>query len=199
VIPTPTLAWIFTVALAAAGAVYLCRGVRRGPDAEHVSGVLHFVLCGGMIMMAWPGTASFARLPQVLLFSLVAAWFAGSAVFDRPGHPGKGSVVFHVGMPVVMVWMVLVMPAAMRGGSTPPPAEGAHAGMSMGDTAMAASAPTLVVAALLTAAFAVAGAFWMVRAITTARRGGGSRSSAAGLFADAVMSIGMAVMTGLLI
>jgi hypothetical protein len=56
-----------------------------------------------------------------------------------------------------------------------------------------------VIAVVLTVAFAVAGVFWLVRAIGAVRVAGGSRLPAASLAADAVMGLGMAVMTGLLI
>ncbi|HEY0815811.1 MAG TPA: DUF5134 domain-containing protein, partial [Pseudonocardia sp.] len=76
-----------------------------------------------------------------------------------------------------------------------------HTGMAVHNAAMTTSAPLHVVAAtalLLTAAFAVAGVFWLARAFGAARVAGGSRLPVAGLAADAVMGLGMAVMSGLL-
>lgn len=196
------LRWILTVAFAAAGAFCLYRCVRQGPAAHRVSDVLHVAMCAGMIAMAWPAGMNLARVPQILLFSAAAVWFVGLLVFDVRGHHGRLSLGYHAVMLAAMAWMVLVMPAAMSGMSmVAMPAGGEHAGMSMGGGTMTMNAPThvVVVAIVLTVGFAVAGLFWLTRAIDTARVAAGPRLPVMGLVAEAVMGLGMAVMTGLLV
>ncbi|KAA9154667.1 DUF5134 domain-containing protein [Amycolatopsis acidicola] len=201
-IPEPTLRWILTIAFAAVGAFCVYRCVRHGGAAHRVSDLLHIAMCAGMIAMAWPAGMNLARVPQILLFSAAAVWFAGLLVFDVRGHHGKLSLGYHAAMLAAMAWMVLVMPAPMSGMTMAEmPTGGEHAGMSMGAGTMTLDAPphVTVVALVLTAGFLVAGVFWLARAIDTARVADGPRLPAAGLAVDAVMGLGMAVMTGLLI
>jgi hypothetical protein len=161
VIPEPALRWVFTVAFAAVGAFCLYRGLRDGALTRRVSGVLHLVLCAGMIAMAWPAAMDFAPAPQLLVFGFAAVWYTGLLVSGARAHDG-----YHAVMAAAMAWMVLVMSR----GAAPDPA------------------------AVLTVAFAVAGTFWLARAIAAVR----SRLRAAGLAADAVMGWGMAVLCALL-
>jgi hypothetical protein len=202
VIPEPVPRWIFTLAFAAVGLFCLYRGARHGPATQRVSGVLHLALCAGMVAMAWPAATNLGRVPQIVFFAFAAVWFAGLLVVDARGPHERLSLGYHAVMPAAMVWMALAMPAATSDVPAEMPSGDAHAGMSMGvGTTMTTGSPTLVavIAVVLTAAFAVTGGFWLVRAVGAASVAGGSRLPAAGLAADAVMGLGMAVMTGLLV
>ncbi|HEY0817044.1 MAG TPA: DUF5134 domain-containing protein, partial [Pseudonocardia sp.] len=162
----PVLRWIFTFAVAAAGALYLYRGTREGAATHRVTGVLHLITCAGMIAMAWPAAMNLGRMPQILLYGFAAAWFAGLLAFDVGGRR-NASLAYHAAMPSAMMWMVLVMPTVMRGGFPTARVATEHTGMAVHNAAMTTSAPLHVVAAtalLLTAAFAVAGVFWLARA-----------------------------------
>lgn len=202
-ISQPALRWILTVAFAAAGVFCSYRCFRHGPALHRVSDALHLAMCAGMIAMAWPTAMNLARIPQILVFGFAALWFLGLLVFDVRGRHGRLSLGYHALMLAAMAWMVLVMPSAMTGTSTAGmPEGGEHAGMSMGGGAMTTvGAPphVVVIAIVLTVVFAGAGVCWLARAIDTARVLGAPRLTAAGLAVDAVMGLGMAVMTGLLI
>ena len=159
-----------------------------------------------MIAMAWPAGMNLARVPQILVFSAAAAWFVGLLVFDVRGRHSRLSLGCHAVMLAAMAWMVLVMPAAMTGMSTSEmPTSGEHAGMSMGGGTMTMSPSphtpphVVVVAIVLTVVLVVAGVWWLTRAIDSARVADGPRLPAVSLAVDAVMSLGMAVMTGALI
>ncbi|HVV08007.1 DUF5134 domain-containing protein [Amycolatopsis sp.] len=201
-IPETPLRWILTLAFAGAGAFCAYRFLRHGSAAHRVSDVLHLAMCAGMIAMAWPAAMNLARVPQILLFSIAALWFTGLLVFDVRCHHGKLALGYHAVMTAAMAWMVLIMPTAMSGTSTAAPAAGGeHAGMDMGAGTLTIDAPAhvVVVAIVLTIVFAVAGVLWLARAIDGARPAHAPWLPAAGLATDAVMGLGMAVMTGLLI
>jgi hypothetical protein len=195
------LRWIVTLAFAAAGAFCLYRCVRHGSAAHRVCDVLHALMCAAMVAMAWPGAMNVARIPQIVFFTVAAAWFAGLLVIGRRAA-GRLSLGHHALMMAGMAWMVLVMPSAMSGTMTSESASGEHAGMAMGGTTtMTGDAPAhvTIVAVVLAAVFLVAGTTWLARAIDTGRTESTLRLPAAGLAVNGVMSLGMALMATLLI
>ncbi|MEV6871807.1 DUF5134 domain-containing protein [Amycolatopsis sp. NPDC051128] len=199
------LRWIFTLAFAAAGAFCLYRCVRHGTVAHRVCDALHALMCAAMVAMAWPAAMNVARVPQILFFAVAALWFAGMLVAGRGGS-GRLSLGHHALMMAGMAWMVLVMPLAMSGTMTSAPASapasGDHAGMTMGAaTTMMGDAPAhvTIVAAVLAVVFLVAGTAWMARAIDAGRGDSTLRLRTAGLVANAVMSLGMALMAAVLV
>ena len=200
-ITEPALRWIVTVAFAATGVFCLYRCLRHGSGTHRVGDVLHVLMCAGMIAMAWPAGMTFARVPQVLLFSAAAVWFTGVLVLGSAGAHGRLSLGQHALMMGGMAWMVLVMPAAMAGMTMTPAASGEHA--AHGGAAMqmgASSSPGVAaVAVVLAVVFLVAGTAWLARALDSGRTERGLRLGTAGHAADAVMSLGMALMAVLLV
>jgi uncharacterized protein DUF5134 len=195
------LRWIFTLAFAAAGAFCLYRCVRHGTAAHRVCDALHALMCAAMVAMAWPAAMNVARVPQILFFAVAALWFAGMIVAGRGGS-GRLSLGHHALMMAGMAWMVLVMPLAMSGTASTPASGDHHAGMTMGGTTtMIGDAPAhvTIVAAVLAVVFLVAGTAWMARAIDAGRGDRTIRLGTAGLVANAVMSLGMALMAAVLV
>ncbi|GAB3002764.1 DUF5134 domain-containing protein [Amycolatopsis acidiphila] len=184
-IPGTGLRWIVTVVFAAVGVFCLYRCVRHGPPMRRTCDVLHVLMCAGMVAMAWPAAMGVARVPQVLLFAAAAAWFVGMLVLGTEGHGSHGrlSLGHHALMMGGMAWTLLAMPMAM-------------AGMTMStDT----PPHVVIVAVVLTAVFVLAGVGRLARAIDAGRGEGRLRLRTAGLAVDGVMSLGMALMTALLI
>ncbi|MBB4684144.1 DUF5134 domain-containing protein [Amycolatopsis jiangsuensis] len=192
------LRWILTLLFAAAAAFCLYRCARRTRFSGRVSEGLHALMCAGMVTMAWPATMDFARLPQIVLFTAAAVWFA----VTTGGH-GWFARTHHTLMMAGMAWMVFAMPLAMAGmtgmtGMTGPMTGGEHAGMDMGSgMTMTGHAPghVVVVAVALTVFFVAAGLVWLSRAIDRARGEQRPGRRTAGLATEGVMSLGMAVMT----
>jgi hypothetical protein len=104
-----------------------------------------------------------------------------------------------------MAWMVLVMPLVMAGAMTAASSgagSGDHAGMAMGGTTtMIGDSPAhvTIVAAVLAVVFLVAGTAWMARAVDAGRGDSSLRLPTAGLIANGVMGLGMALMAAVLI
>jgi len=193
------LRWIVTLAFAAAGAFCLYRCVRHGSAVHRVRDVLHLLMCAGMVAMAWPGAMHVARIPQIVVFAVAAAWFAGMLVVGRKNRLSPGH---HALMMAGMAWMVRVMPLAMSGTATPASGSDEHAGMAMGaTTTMTGDTPAhvTIVAVVLAVVFLAAGISRLARAIDTGRGDSTPRLRTAGLGVDGVMSLGMALMATLLI
>jgi hypothetical protein len=196
------LRWIVTLAFAAAGAFCLYRCVRHGSATHRVCDVLHALMCAGMVAMAWPAAMNVARVPQIVFFAVAALWFAGMVVAGRKNRLALG---YHALMMAGMAWMVLVMPLVMSGAMTASSSgagSGDHAGMAMGGaTTMIGDSPAhvTIVAAVLAVVFLVAGTAWMARAVDAGRGDSSLRLPTAGLIANGVMGLGMALMAAVLI
>jgi hypothetical protein len=199
VITAEGLRWLLTALFVLTGAFCAYRCVRQGTVAERVGDVLHVVMCGAMVAMAWPAGMGVARLPQTVLFGLAAVWFAGVAVTgaSHADHGGRRAAVYHVGMMAAMAWMVFVMPRAMGavsggGGVVDMPG---HPGMPMPVSATGGGAPVDVtaVALVLLVAFVVAGLGFLARALDDARASGPPLRFP-GRGADGVMAFGMGLM-----
>ncbi|WP_406630521.1 DUF5134 domain-containing protein [Amycolatopsis sp. WGS_07] len=191
------LRWILTLLFAAAGVFCLYRCALRPGLSGRVADALHAAMCAGMVTMAWPATMTFARMPQVVLFTAAAGWFAVTAVLGL-GH-GRLPGAHHALMMAGMAWMAFVMPSAMAGMTMSATSMGAeHAGMDMGDAGMTmtghAPVHVVVVAVALAVVFLVAGLVWLARAIDHARTVARPGRREAGLAMEGVMSLGMAVM-----
>ncbi|AOS64204.1 DUF5134 domain-containing protein [Actinoalloteichus hymeniacidonis] len=140
----PLLQWLFTLGFGLAAVGFL-RGVlaRRtegtGPDLPgRVSALTHLVMCVAMIAMTWPWGMSVPATPQLVFFTLAAAWFLALAVGRMRAEPADGlsstarrrglpsglaSQLHHSLMMAAMVWMIVIMPAAM---SAPSSGGGGH-------------------------------------------------------------------------
>ncbi|HYQ67353.1 DUF5134 domain-containing protein [Actinophytocola sp.] len=195
------LRWIVTIAFAAVGVFCDFRAVTRGPARSRVSDVLHGLMCAGMIAMAWPAGMDFARVPQLFLFTAATVWFAGMLVIGAGGH-GRWSLAHHALMMGGMAWMVLVMPTVMAGMTMEGTASGGgHAGHDMGGATMTMNTPAHVVfvAVVLAVVFLVAGIAWLARAFDAGRHEETLRMPTAGLAAEGIMSLGMALMAAVLV
>jgi hypothetical protein len=195
------LRWIVTIAFVAVGVFCVFRAVTRGPALSRVSDVLHALMCAGMIAMAWPAWMDFARVPQLLLFTAATVWFAGMLVVGTGGH-GRWSLAHHALMMGGMAWMVLVMPTVMAGMTMDSTASGgAHAGHHTGGATMNMDTPAhvVLVAVVLAVVFLVAGIAWLARAFDAGRHEETLRMPTAGLAAEGIMSLGMAVMAVVLV
>ncbi|MFI5593218.1 DUF5134 domain-containing protein [Amycolatopsis sp. NPDC051758] len=193
------LRWIVTAVFVLTGAFCAYRCLRQGTAAERTGDVLHVVMCGAMVAMAWPATMSVARWPQTVFFAVAAVWFVGVAVTgaSHADHGGRRVAVYHVVMMAAMAWMVFVMPRAM-GGMTGPGATmdmPGHPGMAMPMSGAAGSTPADVttVALVLVVVFVVAGLVFLARAIDEARASRPPLRSL-GSGTDGVMALGMGLM-----
>ncbi|MCZ4521744.1 DUF5134 domain-containing protein [Rhodococcus ruber] len=145
----------------------------------------HLVMCVAMIAMAWPWGLGVPPIPQGVLFTAAAVWFAISAartvpssvgVDEHPHGPLMGS--YHAFMMAAMVWMVAVMAGWLPGTAAhdhtadASPDDMAGMGththtpdmdMSTHSHTAAMSGPEWIstISLTLTAAFAVAAILWL--------------------------------------
>lgn len=182
------LRWIVSAVFVVAGLFCAYRCLRQGPATSRFGDVLHMVMCAGMVAMAWPATMSFARVPQLVLFGLAAAWFAGTAAW----HTGRWHRGYHAVMMAAMAWMVFAMPTAMTGGGGTVDMEGMP-GMAMPVGGGGSPTGVGVLALVLAAVFALAGTAFLARVIDGVRSAPPSVRTA-GWGADGLMGLGMAVM-----
>jgi Domain of unknown function (DUF5134) len=167
-ISPPGLLWSCTAVFVLPGLFYLGRGLLRGAAVARVSDGLHVLMCVGMITMLVPGGVDVPVLGQVAVFGAGTLWFAG-LVFLRFDHDECGAHAHHALMMAGMMWMSATMALGAHG----------HSGLF--------TVPGLV-AAFLAALFLVGGAAVLVRSFPHA-------TSPLPVAADALMSLGMAVMT----
>lgn len=191
------LRWLVTVVFVAAGVFCLYRCVRHGSVLNRVNDLLHVLMCAAMIAMAWPVGMGFARVPQIVLFTIAAVWFVGMLVVGRHRHAGH-----HAVMMAAMAGMVFAMPLAMGGGiAAASEAGGEHAAHMAGSGGLSGAqlpGPLLAIAVVLAVVLLVVGIRKLAHALDTARANGGTLR-AAGSGVDAAMSLGMALMIALLI
>ncbi|GAA2659285.1 MULTISPECIES: DUF5134 domain-containing protein [Actinosynnema] len=196
---------VLRVALTAAYAVacgfHLVRLWRDGGLVERVGSVLHALMCGAMILMAWPATMAFAPVPQTALFAVAALWFAALAAIGGRACAGHGRVelVHHAVMMAGMAWMVVVMPLAMREPPSGGGGGGAHdhhggAATTAVDAGAGVPAHVSAVGLALAVVFAIAGTAWLARALDAGRAPGARRRRAVAPAVESAMSLGMAVM-----
>jgi hypothetical protein len=194
---TPLTASVATIVFGALGVWFAGRVVTGRDVPDRVSNLLHLLMSGAMLAMPWSFAAP--ALPQVVVFSVGAFWYAGAALF-RPtsdarlglGHGAHGRVAglwYHAGMMLAMVWMAVAMiPAAASADM------GGMAGMT--HAAAAAAAMTgddpwaLAVSIALGAAFAGA-TVWLAGLLIREAAGHARRLEVADLTASTVMAAGM--------
>ncbi|GAB3811310.1 hypothetical protein GCM10028820_02320 [Tessaracoccus terricola] len=114
----PLAQWAFTVVFGVLACYLLGRVVAeiRKP-LQVVMHLLHLAMAVVMVAMVWPWWGYVPALPQVLLFSAGAVWFAVLAVLlatKRISHYDTGChgplfQVSHAASMLAMVWMVVVM------------------------------------------------------------------------------------------
>lgn len=116
-------AWFAVLCVAALVAVLRARGaVGRG------SGAAHLLMCVVMAAMPWSWSMVVPALVWLLVFSALALWFVGLALFGSSGAHGHVVPVpaYHAVMMASMAWMAVLMttvsaPAGMHQHSDPGP------------------------------------------------------------------------------
>ncbi|MBW4041836.1 MAG: DUF5134 domain-containing protein [Acidobacteria bacterium] len=195
---TPLTASVATVVFGALGVWFAGRVVTGRDVPDRVSNLLHLAMTGSMIAMPWPWAVP--ALPQVVVFSAGAFWYAGAALF-RPsadarlgvGHGAHGHLAglwYHAAMMLAMVWMAVAMVPAVADG-TGGMAGMAHAAPTVGGTGMTGDAPwALALSIALGAGFAGA-AVWLAGLLIQEAAGAARRLEVADLAASTVMAAGM--------
>ncbi|MFF9570509.1 DUF5134 domain-containing protein [Streptomyces sp. NPDC014685] len=189
------LRWILTLLFCALAAHGLWRALtaRSHPWTARLAHALHAVMALAMFAMAWSWGMDLPGTPQVVFFSVAAAWFllAALAVPNGPGPRARALVdaLPHAVMTGAMAWMAAAMSSAMSMGATggghahdmpgmDMSAPGATATMTLDDTADRWSA---VLLALVLLAFAL---WWLAKGFDTGRlaprTASGAASSSAG-------------------
>jgi hypothetical protein len=178
--------------------VWFAGRVVTGRDVpDRVSNLLHLLMSG--VMVGMPSSWQVPALPQVVVFSAGAFWYAGAALF-RPssdarlglGHGAHGRVAglwYHAGMMLAMVWTAVAM--------IPATASADAGGMlGMGHAASAGAALTggvpwaLAVSIALGACFAGA-TVWLAALLIREAAGAAQRLEVADLAASTLMAAGM--------
>lgn len=211
---TPVTASVASLLFGALSAWFAGRVVTGRDVPDRVSNLLHLLMSAAMAAMPWAWAPP--ALPQVLVFTAGAFWYAGIALF-RPtadaaigvghGPHGVAGLWYHAGMTLAMVWMAVAMTPSTPGGG----AAGGMTGMTgmagMSGTAGAASAGSTAVAATATGdapwalavsialgvVFAIA-AVWLTVLLVQESAGVARRHEVADLTASTAMAAGMAYM-----
>jgi hypothetical protein len=195
---TPLTASVATILFGALGAWFAGRVVSGRDVPDRVSNLLHLCMSGAMVAMPW----SFAvpALPQVVVFSAGAFWYAGAALF-RPasdarlglGHGAHGRIAglwYHAGMMLAMVWMAVTMIPATASADMSGMAEMTHAHGAAGSALTGGVPWALAISIALGAAFAGA-TVWLATLLIREAVGAGRRIEVADLAASTVMAAGM--------
>ncbi|TDS80484.1 DUF5134 domain-containing protein [Amnibacterium kyonggiense] len=207
---TPLTASVVAVVFGTLSVWFAGRLVTGRDVPDRISNLLHLLMSAAMAVMPYSWAAP--ALPQVVVFSAGAFWYAGAALF-RPaadaglgvGHGAHGRVAglwYHAGMLLAMVWMAVAMipasagddAAGMAGMSGMGHAHAAGAGGLTGDAPWA-----LAISIALGALFAGA-AVWLAGLLIREAAGAAHRLEIADLTASTLMAAGMsfallAVMT----
>lgn len=195
---TPLTATVATIVFSTLGVWFAGRVVTGRDVPDRVSNLLHLLMSGAMIAMPWPWAVP--ALPQVVVFSAGAFWYAGAALF-RPtsdaalslGHGAHGrsvGLLYHAGMMLAMVWMAVAMIPATASADMGGMAGMTHSGTGAG-AAMTGYAPwALAVSIALGACFAGA-TVWLAALLVREAAGAGRRLEVADLAASTLMAAGM--------
>ncbi|MER5497726.1 DUF5134 domain-containing protein [Streptomyces sp. NPDC002561] len=116
------LRWILTLLFCALAAHGLWRALtaRSRPWTARLAHALHAVMALAMFAMAWTWGMDLPGTPQVVFFSVAAAWFV-SAALALPEGPGSRTRALvdalpHAVMTGAMAWMVAAMSMDATGG-----------------------------------------------------------------------------------
>jgi hypothetical protein len=194
---TPLTASVATVVFSTLGVWFAGRVVTGRDVPDRVSNLLHLVMSGAMVAMTGP--LALPAMPQVVVFSAGAFWYAGVALF-RPssaarlgvGHGAHGrsaGLWYHTGMMLAMVWMAVAMVPTVAADAA------AMAGMTNRDASaglgLTGDAPwALAVSIALGTAFAGA-AVWLAGLLIQEAAGAARRLEVADLAASTLMAAGM--------
>lgn len=205
------LRWLVTILFALSAAecfVASCTGHRRWISV--VGNILHVVMAVAMLVMAWPSGAGLPTIPPMVFFLLATLWF-GVIAAGPPAAGHRIAYLYHAAMMLAMAWMYAVMNGSILSGSaadqsvesSAPAAHGHHQmpGMTMpGDTSSAAASATPWwidgLNWVCAAGFTFATLYWIARSIGVRRE---SLQSRIGVFCQATMAAGMAIMFGVML
>jgi hypothetical protein len=137
-IAVTALRWLLTVCFAAvAGRAAWRAGVARDggapagdPALERVAHALHALMAVAMAVMPWPWGMSVPVTPQVVFFSLAAAWFLAAACFVRSSTAPLPYRILHAAPHALAMAATAWMTNTMRAGSS---VGGDESGSSMVD------------------------------------------------------------------
>ncbi|MFR9730962.1 DUF5134 domain-containing protein [Saccharopolyspora sp. MS10] len=175
------LSWALTVLFALTGGWCAHSATRPGLRwSDRLSSWSHVVMSLLMIAMAWPWGMSVPALPQVVLFGIIAMWFAALTALRVPCAHEHGSPrlahAHHAVMSAVMVWMVAAMPLLMMGASESGGGHHHSLGGGGGSGVLAAAAPApgppgavVATSAALAAFLVLSSMAWIATAADTGR------------------------------
>ncbi|WP_375390021.1 DUF5134 domain-containing protein [uncultured Amnibacterium sp.] len=198
---TPVTASVASILFGGLSLWFAVRVVAGRDLPDRVSNLLHLLMSAAMAAMPWPW--AFPALPQVLVFSAGAFWYAGIALF-RPtadaglgvghGRHGVAGLLYHAAMMLVMVWMAVAMlpgpPARTDAAGTAGTAMSAMTG-GAAETLTGDAPWALAVSIAFGVAFVVA-AVWLNVLLIREAVGAAGRNEVADLTASTAMAAGMA-------
>lgn len=192
---TPLTASVATIVFGALSLWFAGRVVTGRDVPDRISNLLHLAMSGAMVAMPWSWAVP--ALPQVVVFSAGAFYYAGAALF-RPssdallgvGHGAHGRLAglwYHAGMMLAMVWMAVAMiPAAAADDAS---------GMSMthaaGVAALTGDAPWALALSIALGAVFAGAAVWLAGLLIREASGAARRLEVADLTASTLMAAGM--------
>lgn len=194
---TPLTASVATAVFSLLGLWFTGRVVTGRDVPDRVSNLLHLAMSGVMVAMPWSGGVP--ALPQVVVFSAGAFWYAGAALF-RPssdarlglGHGAHGRAAglwYHAGMMLAMVWMAVAMIPATASADMGGMGGMVHAASPGG--ALTGDVPwALAVSIALGACFAGA-TVWLAALLIREAAGEAHHREVADLAASTLMAAGM--------
>jgi hypothetical protein len=195
---TPLTASVATVVFSTLGVWFAGRAVSGRDVPDRVSNLLHLLMSGAMVAMPWSWAVP--ALPQVVVFSAGAFWYAGAALF-RPssdarlglGHGAHGRAAglwYHAGMLLAMVWTAVAMIPATASADLGGMAGMTRAGAAIGSALTGDATWALPVSIALGTAFAGA-TVWLARLLIQEAAGPARPLEVADLTASTVMAAGM--------
>jgi hypothetical protein len=195
---TPLTASVATVLFSTLGIWFAGRAVTGRDVPDRVSNLLHLLMSGAMVAMPWSWAVP--ALPQVVVFSIGAFWYAGTALFQPSsdagiglGHGAHGRAAglwYHAGMMVAMVWMAVVMIPATASADMGGMAGMSHAGSGPG-SAMTGDAPWALAVSIGVGAVFAGATVWLATLLIREAAGPARGLEVADLTASTVMAAGM--------
>ncbi|WP_233551129.1 DUF5134 domain-containing protein [Amnibacterium setariae] len=198
---TPLTATVATTLFGVLALWFAGRVVANRDVPDRVSNLLHLAMSGAMVAMPWSWAAP--ALPQVVVFSAGAFWYAGAALF-RPaadaglgvGHGAHGRIAglwYHAGMMLAMVWMAVAMIPGAPSAHEDMAGMGGMAGMSHGAGAvMTGDVPWALAVSIALGTLFVGAAVWLAGLLVREAAGPARRLEVADLAASTAMAAGMA-------
>ncbi|MFG1638162.1 DUF5134 domain-containing protein [Pseudonocardia alni] len=179
------LAWALTAVFAATGFYALARWAaavsERRSAAHRTAELAHLLMSAAMVVMTWTWYGSAGLWTQIVLFSVLGAFFLVTASRGVPcGPSGRVAGAAHALMAAAMVWMLAAMPLIMASPAEAAGGGGAHAhhgggaAMDMSGTARAAGPAGWAIAVTVTlcAVLLAAAGYWGARALSHDRDAG---------------------------